>query len=111
MRSVYKWTLWPNITYGLYKFGIVRFFKSFFRNNIPINQSNLRDHITVYVKFRFTTRVSTSVLFTVNHFPLTLGEVMGRVRFRGTTFSDRNVVPGSTRYVGYRNMFNLAKSW
>jgi len=57
--------------------------------NQNINQSSLRD------KFRLTTRVRCFYMLFIYQFPLILGIIMGRVRFRGmhwarTTFSDRN---------------------
>jgi len=42
-------------------------------NNIPINQSDLRDKFTVYVKFRLATRVRCFYICAIHHFSLILG--------------------------------------
>jgi len=47
----------------------------FLDQHLPINQSDLRDKFTVYVKFRLRTRVKDLNISVI--------QVMGRVRFKG----------------------------
>ncbi len=72
-------------------------------NNIPINQSQLRDTFTGNVCFRITTRVRCFCTLVIQlSFPsdfwdkLWVGKVRGRDRVR-FMFLDSNVVPGTTK--------------